>query len=303
MRLRSTVVSIGNRVSFRGLSLLLSVCAVVGLASPSQAAVIVWASAISDPAGADAGFVSLLEDAGHTVSRFPVAGALTPENVATLNAADLVIVGRANNSGDFDNITGTTPSPRAQIWNEQITTPVINMSAYTTRKNRLGWAAGDTLADSNVTPLVAANPAHPIFAGVSFAGDGVTMANNYNVMVDRGITTIGSPLVAGATVIATNPAVANGIAIAEWPAGTLVLDERAGALPQPLAGYRLFFAGGSREADGSAVTTAGVMDLTEDGQQLFLNAVGYALTIPEPSSITLVGLGCAFLLRRTVRRS
>lgn len=295
MRLRSTVVSIGNWVSFRGLSLLLSVCAVVGLASPSQAAVIVWASAISDPAGADAGFVSLLEGAGHTVSRFPVAGALTPENVATLNAADLVIVSRANNSGDFDNTNGV-------IWNEQITTPVINMSAYTTRKNRLGWSTGDSVPDSGATPLIAANPAHPIFAGVSFAGDGVTMANDYNVMIDRGITTIGSPLVAGATVIATNPAVTNGIAIAEWPAGTLVLDDRAGALPQTLAGYRLFFAGGSREANGSAVTTAGVMDLTEDGQQLFLNTVGYALTIPEPSSITLVGLGSAFLLRRSVRR-
>ena len=278
------------------ISFVLAFGAVFGLASSSQAAAIVWASAISDPAGADAGFVNLLQGAGHTVSRFTIAGPLTAENVARLNTADLVIVGRASNSGDFDNANGV-------IWNEQITAPVINMTAYAARRNRLGWITGDTVPDSGPTPLVAANPAHPIFDGITFAGDGMTMADNYNVMIDRGTTQLGNPPVAGATVIATNPLVPNSIAIAEWPAGTVVTDERTGVPPQTLAGYRMFFAGGSREANGAAVTTAGVLDLTPAGQQLFLNAVNHALTVPEPSSITLVGLGCAFLLRRSVRRN
>ena len=272
--MRRSLLSFG--IGFRASALLLAFCAVFGLSSPAQAAMIVWASAISDPAGADAGFVSLLEGAGHTVSRFTVAGALTPENVATLNAADLVIVGRAVNSGDFDNANG-------RIWNEQISTKLLAMSAYTTRKNRMAWSTGDLVPDSGATPLVAVDPTHPIFAGVTFQGDGVTMANNYNTMIARGTTTIGSPLVAGGTVLARNPAVTGGIAIAEWAPGTVVLDDQAGALPQTLAGPRFFFAGGNREADGSAVTTAGIMDLTPDGQVLFLNTVGYALTVPEPS--------------------
>lgn len=278
------------------ISFVLALGAVFSLAGSAQAAAIVWASAISDPAGADAGFVNLLQGAGHTVSRFTIAGPLTAENVATLNTADLVIVGRASNSGDFDNANGV-------IWNEQITAPVINMTAYAARRNRLGWITGDTVPDSGPTPLVAANPAHPIFNGITFAGDGMTMADNYNVMIDRGTTQLGNPPVAGATVIATNPLVANSIAIAEWPAGTVVTDERTGVPPQTLAGDRMFFAGGSREANGAAVTTAGVLDLTSAGQQLFLNAVNHALTVPEPSSITLVGLGCALLLRRSVRRN
>jgi hypothetical protein len=296
MRLRSVLVSFGKVVRPRATALVLAFGAALGLSGGAQAAEIVWASAITDPAGPDAGFVSLLEGAGHTVTRVPIAGALTAEQIGTLNAADLVIVGRANNSGDYDNANGV-------IWNEQITTPLINMSAYTTRKNRMGWSTGDAVPDSGPTPLVATNASHPIFSGITFAGDGVTMADDYNVMIDRGTTTMGSPVVTGANVIATNPLVTGGIAIAEWPAGTVVIDDRTGVPPQILAGYRMFFAGGSREADGSAVTTAGQLDLTAAGQQLFLNAVGYALTVPEPSSITLVGLGCAFLLRRSVRRN
>jgi PEP-CTERM motif len=263
---------------------LLLVCFLGLSTNQSHAANITWASAVTDPAGADAAFVTLLQNAGHSVTRFNVAAALTPADVTLLNSADLIIASRAVASGNFDNAAG-------EIWNEQITKPVIAMSAYITRNNRMGWATGSGVPDSGPTPLVAANPAHPIFAGITFAGNGVTMANNYNVMIDRGTTQMGeSPL--NGTIIATNPLFPNSVAIAEWAAGATVMDEVVGA--QTLAGPRYFFAGGSREPNGGAVTAAGVMDLTADGQQLFLNTVNYAL-IPEPATWLLALLGLSLL--------
>jgi hypothetical protein len=257
-------------------------------ATQVEAADIIWASEITDPTGADAGFVTLLQAAGHNVTRFnvPASPGLTPADIALLNASDLVIAGRSVNSGDFQDA-------RAQLWNTQVTAKVIALSPYTTRRSRLGWQAAENVPDSAPTPLVAVNPLHPIFAGVALQPNG-TMVNDYNIMVDRGTSTIADALVGG-TVIATNPTIAGGagIAIAEWSAGTTITSNQGNFA---LAGPRFFFAGGSREANGAAVTTAGVLDLTADGQRLFLNTVDYALAIPEPSTLVLTALGVLLVL-------
>ena len=269
------------------------------LARPADAANVVWVSAITDPAGKDAGFVQLLESAGHTVTRFAPTGLLEPAEIAQLNAADLVIAGRAVGSDQFQNGTfATIPEARATAWNTSITKPMIVMSAYLTRRNRLGWQTGNTVPDSGPTRLTAADPAHPIFNGIAFDTDGLTTLNDYNVQVDRGTTTIGTPL-QGGTVIASNPSIADGIAIAEWAVGSIVQDEIGNSMV--LGGQRYFFAGGSREPSGG-VTGAGALDLTTDGQQLFLNTVNYAL-VPEPSTFAVLGLGLSTLmLRRAGRR-
>jgi hypothetical protein len=263
-------------------------------AGVASAASIAWVSVNADDTGQDQGFVDLLRGAGHTVTRVQRNGTgstLTPEKIATLNASDLVIVGRAVNSGDFDTAANAT------FWNTELTKPVMYNSAYLVRRNRLGMSTGDGVPDSQATPLVATNASHPIFNGITFAGDGVTMANPYNTFIDRGTTAMGN-LPRNGTVLATNPAVAGGVAIAEWAAGTTVQDE--GNIDYVLAGPRYFFAGGSRELDQTAITTAGKMDLTADGQQLFLNTVNYAL-IPEPSTAVLLGFGLAVMLRRSRR--
>ena len=51
----------------------------------------------------DQGFVDLLTNAGHQVTRFnPNSGVLSIDDVAVLNTFDLVIVGTAMNSGPFN---------------------------------------------------------------------------------------------------------------------------------------------------------------------------------------------------------
>ena len=114
----------------------------------------------------------------------------------------------------------------APVWNSQVIKPVMYMSGYLVRRNRLGLSSGDLVPDSQATPLVATNASHPIFNGITFGGDGVTMANPYNTFIDRGTTEMGNLPAGGGTVLATNPAVASGVAIARWASGSTVQDER-----------------------------------------------------------------------------
>lgn len=264
--------------------------AVALLVSAAGAANIIWVSDIDDPAGADAGFVDLLSNAGHSISRLNVPATLTDTEITQLNGADLVIVGRANGSGEFQDNNGA-------IWNSQITSPVIAMSAYIVRDNRMRWVAGNDLPDSGPAKLRAGDPAHPIFDGVALDAGNV-MVDDYNVMIDRGTST-NTSLPVGGSVIAWNPTVSTGdvqgVAIAEWPAGATIGGD------QTLAGFRLLFNGGSREADGAGVPDAGVLDLTAAGQQLFLNAVDYTLAVPEPSSALLLAGGLLMLAARRRR--
>jgi hypothetical protein len=68
-----------------------------------------------------------------------------------------------------------------------------------------------------------------------------------------------------------------------------------------LAGPRMAFLTGSREADGVSSQTAGIYDLTADGGQMLLNAVNY-MAVPEPSAAVLIVLGIVGLvMRRRVR--
>lgn len=72
--------------------------------------------------------------------------------------------------------------------------------------------------------------------------------------------------------------VATGYAIVEWPAGTVVRTTQVEG--ETIASYRLLFACGTRDASGSVTASpnpqAGAMDLSPDGQRMFLNAVKHA---------------------------
>ena len=141
--------------------------------------------------------------------------------------------------------------------------------------------------------LMADDPTHPVFSGVALDGNDVVNplgdVVTFNDTLQRGIS-INMSSVVGGTVIAssTEAATAGGPVIAEWPAGASLNNGDI------LAGARMAFISGSREADGVTSETAGIFDLSDDGALMFLNAVDH-MAVPEPSSSALVVFGVALL--------
>ncbi|HSA01681.1 MAG TPA: hypothetical protein P5055_13170, partial [Candidatus Paceibacterota bacterium] len=278
-------------------------------ATSSRAARIAWVSfhaADDAPSAAaitagftrapDAGYTALLAAQGHQVTRFVTVEGIYdyPDMVAALNTNDLVILSRSVPSGHYDAVEETA------VW-QSITVPILALGGYVNRANRLGFHTGDTIPDVNsaLLRLRVNASAHPIFTGIALDADG-TMVNPYaqivtytnastgTTLVQRGISVITSPLIAGGTVLATvgttGDAAFGGMVIGEFPAG---LTSQRGDL---LAAKRLVFLTGSREADGFTSEGAGMFDLQVDGQTLFLNAVSYLTTSQAPKcTVPLVG--------------
>ncbi len=260
---------------------------------------------------ADQGLVNLLTGAGHTVTRFnpaDSAGVLSGSEIATLNSADLVIIGRSIGSGSFDSAAETAP------WNQSITKPMIVTNAYLTRSSRLGWFTAANLPDQVSNTLTFTNAADPVQNYIigSAAMTGSTMNNSITQAVTfpdsaidiRGTSLITDPLVAGGTQIATTPSGAlTATFIASLPAGTTLAGTSAG---QVLGGYRMQFLVGNREsasAPNNAIGSAGFDNLTAEGDQMFLRSVNIALNngvvpVPEPGSLALAGVALGGLRRR-----
>jgi hypothetical protein len=236
----------------------------------------------------DVGYTDLLNADGHNVTRFITTG--TPD-VNILNAADLIIISRSVNSGNYSNDAAT-------IWNT-VSTPMIVMGGYPLRSSRMGYTTGTNMPDTTGDiKLTISDPTHPIFAGIALT-DGtmdnpfasvVTYPNDPNI-VARGISINDDPANIYGTLLGTiadssDPNVpangpVGGMVIAEWPAGA-VLTHAGGAGTDILGGHRLVFLSGSREANGINSETAGLYDLYEDGAQMFLNAVVYMVQ-PVPA--------------------
>jgi hypothetical protein len=274
------------------------VAATVFSAQVASAANIVWASDFNDPstgffpAGArhtDSGFVTLLQNAGHNVIRYnPPAAAttlMTQAEVDALNTNDLIIIGRATGSGAFRLNQG-------HQWNTAITRPVICMSPYLVRTiadNRMGWFTGDVGPDDTTTFVTAADPASP---AVDFLLGGVAMLGNrsvnlFNEVLDRNTShMLNTPVAGGRTLLTAtfaqenNGAIATAQLITDFPAGTVT-----GLSNAPLAAYRLYMAGGSREGTSfpqSIPLYTGRENLTPAGEDIFLRAVQLALNSGTP---------------------
>ena len=112
------------------------------LTVPVNAANIIWVSdhydENPDPGPDDQGFVDLLEAAGYTVDNTKNAPGdgywrtLDDDKIAALNAADLVIISRNSDSGNYNN------GDEGTQWNS-VKTPLIVMSSWFTRNSRWKW--------------------------------------------------------------------------------------------------------------------------------------------------------------------
>jgi hypothetical protein len=242
---------------------------------------ILWVTGYLDEATApDRGFTDLLKGAGHDVTRWFSRNDPTASDVATLNAADLIIISRSVSNRHFED--------EDQLWNTKNTTPVLNMSGFTIRSNRLGWMRGKQMIGS-IGPVALRRlvEEHPIFDGSVWEdGSGNELLEPHAALLtgERGISfnverpKNGSLL---ATVANAESGVQTALGPVEYAAGAIVDGASV------LAGHRMIFLAGSREADGASSSTVGRYDLTSHGAQLLLNCVIY---LADRAQVTLQGL-------------
>jgi hypothetical protein len=235
------------------------------LTSSVHAANIIWVTETRDDdvdgVQDDQAFVDWLAAERHTLDvRIGYWVNLDPAKADELNAADLVIVSRSSNSGSYDD--GDEPT----LWNS-VTTPLILMNGYIVRSSRWRWMDTTTMVKGDDI-LLALDPAHPVFAGVTLdAGSMVAFRDN---TVAPGITSfVGSIDVGNGTLIARTLS-ADRAWIAEWAAG---VEFYAGS-GQTAGGPRMLFVAGTQE---EGPTPQGAWDLTAEGEKMLLNAIRYML--------------------------
>jgi len=241
------------------------------MASSLHAATIVWVSdnkAPTDGVPADQPWVDLLDAQGYTVNldfRNQEGRSLDAAEIETLNAADLIIISRDTNSGDY---TGTIAA-----WNS-IETPIIMQVAHIARSNRWLWIDTDAYNDSLPLAMEALDISHPVF-------NGVNLDDNNQVPVITEASSFPSITDAGNGTLLAKRADNDELWIVEWEA-----EQEFYAGSGQIAGGRrmLFISGTNSGVDGR-------YNLTADGEIMFLNAVGYMLGAskrvnaynPEPS--------------------
>jgi hypothetical protein len=260
------------------------------IAPPARAVNIAWlslhatdtpgteASAQGFTAPPDQGYVDFLRNQGHTVTRI-LTQSPTAAYAANLATYDSVISSRQINSADYQD------EPERQLWHG-IAKPMIFMSGYALRNNRLQFFTADDIPDINnqgAVTLTAAQPTHQIFQGVTLDGSNNMQYATYPIstpsgLVQRGLSVNTSPI-RGGTVLATSGTAGNGnggTLIGYWPTGTQLGN-------YTLAAPRMSFLSGSRESDPPAqVPLAGIKDLTAAGETLFRNAICFMVACGPP---------------------
>jgi hypothetical protein len=224
-------------------------------------------------------YVDLLRANGHMVTRI-ITQSPTQAFIDNLNTFDLVIASRQVSSADYQD------DPERALWHEGLTKPMMFMSAYVMRNNRLQFMSGDTIPDHGQTPvtLLAEVPNHPIFQGVTLDANNTMEFATYPInaadgMEQRGLSVVTDPIAGGGTVLASvgtpGDGTAAGALIAHWPTG-----DQIG--PYTLAAPRMLFLSGSREDARGVIPIAGLFDLTPEGSKLFLNSVCHLATCGPP---------------------
>ena len=232
------------------------------LASSMPASTIIWVSGAFDDNGDgepdDQPWMDLLEANGYTVDasfRNQEGRTLDDDKIAALNDADLIIVSRCSNSGDYDEGDEITQ------WNS-ITTPLMLQAMHISRSSRWLWVNTTSLPNLSGSSINILESGHPIFAGVP---NGTQILDG-----DVGPTTfVGITDMGNGTVLAQVEG-EDATWIAEWETGV----EFYPGSGQITGGPRLIFCAGTQEGGGVG---RGEYNLTPEGEIMFLNAVRYML--------------------------
>ena len=121
-----------------------------GGAPPKQGGTVVWISEVESDSGLE--FLELLQGDGHTATEI-ISTDPTDEELAMMNAADVVVMSRKVNSGSFN----------TEFWDEEVTAPMLVLTPYVLRSNRWGWFDANGLADATPEEITAEVADHPLF--------------------------------------------------------------------------------------------------------------------------------------------
>jgi len=208
---------------------------------------------------------------------------LDDAKLAELDAADLVLFARSTNSGNYDD--GNEPTE----WNA-IDSPLIQMSAYLLRSSRWKWIDATSIANQDAPLMLAIDPNHPVMTGIVPDMDGLITALDPAIGADPndpndiGRTSFVSSTELGSGDLVAQTTDGTSAWIAEWQAG-IEFYEGSGQIPMA---KRMAFMAGTQEING--LTPQGMLNLTEVGEMMLINAIDYMLVEepiidPEPEPI------------------
>jgi len=230
---------------------------------------VIWVSDAYDdkPDGVpdDQGWVDFLKAQGYNVD-YQYVGlgngywrTLDQAKLDALSAADLVIVSRNSDSGQY-----ASNAAEVTQWNS-VQSPLMLMSSHIIRNSRWKWLNTATI-NSAVPLMKPVDPAGPAFTGVTLDADGLVDA----MVPGLDASLMGIADAGNGTVLATR-ADTGDLWIAQWDAG---VEFYAGA-GQTAGGPRVFFTGGSQEV--VPTIGRGEINLTDSGKAVFLNVVDMLL--------------------------
>jgi len=226
----------------------------------------------------DQSWVDWLTAKGYDVDARPGnwSDPLDANEIAELNAADLIIASRGMATGDFD-------GAETAKWNG-VTTPIICTNAWMIRNNRWKWMNTNTAnKDAGAPVMQVLDVNHPIFADVVLDANGLVAVLDPNA--GSGHTSFNTNYLdpGNGTLLAQSaPGVYTTAWIVEWAAG---VEYYAGAV-EVAGGRRMLFMAGSQDdpytdAAGN-IMPVGVFNLNAAGQKMFLNAMKYMIAPPAP---------------------
>jgi hypothetical protein len=243
---------------------------------------VVWVSEWNADANGvvyDQGWIDLLEAEGYDVDANTAGNFIdfTESKIAELEAADIIIISRNSNSGNYAGDVNEVTQ-----WNS-FTTPIIMLTPWIARSNRWEWINSTTIEEyypETFMDVVAVD--HPVFEGITTeAIDTLNIVDVIDETVDSGQNSFIITTDVGNGTLLARRMDDGSIWIAEWEAGVVCYE---GAIQVP-AGKRMLFTAG-----GGGGQTAGSMNLNADGQKMFLNAVKYMLPVKpvDPGTDNLV---------------